>query len=40
MIGDGSQQEGTAATGLTIPSPGCNIEGESYMDGMQVRIGH
>ena len=24
-------------TGLTFLSPGCTIEGESYMDGMQAR---
>ena len=24
-------------SGLTVLSPGCTIEGESFMDGMQVR---
>ena len=40
MLEDGTQKEEAKEeqeeTGLTTLSPGCTIEGESFMDGMQV----
>ena len=39
LLEDGTQKEEAKEgeeTGLTTLSPGCTIEGESFMDGMQV----
>ena len=40
LLEDGTQKEEAkeqeGETGLTTLSPGCTIEGESFMDGMQV----
>ena len=38
LLEDGTQKDEAKEedTGLTFLSPGCTIEGESYMDGMQV----
>ncbi len=34
--GDGDGGGGSGVTDLAIPGPGCDIDGETYMDGMQV----
>ena len=39
LLEDGTQKDEAKEeeTGLTFLSPGCTIEGEMFMDGMQVR---